>query len=1265
MKKIAFYLPQYHSIPENDEWWGKGFTEWTNVKKSKPQFNGHHQPEVPFKNNYYCLLDSKTQEKQSKLALKYGIDGFCYYHYWFEGKMLLEKPMEAMLHNPKIKIPFCICWANESWTRNWDGLDQNILIKQNYNEDETGWKKHFDYLLPFFKDSRYILDNGRPILVIYKPYLIKNCKEMIEFFRKLAKESGFVDLYIGYQYHDCFDYDMQNFGLDFGIEFEPFYTMHEKYLANKSYENLLFNYKDLEIEEYPFIYDYDKIWENILKRKPLNNNIYPGAFPSWDNTPRKGKKATVFWKASPEKFKNYFEKQLAHAQNDYHANYIFINAWNEWGEGAHLEPDKRNKFGYLKAIKPSKNKRDKIDSIIKKILYRVNKKYLLKHTKFFDEEYYSETYNIPFKKVYKHYLNIGDKEGYNASPYFNSNTYRKLYNDIPKDMNALLHYVVFGQYEGRKTMLDTSESEKKIESDKLSIETKNNDIVIPLNHEINDINLENLFCLLEYENASIFNKPQKFIDNKYCLIYSHDLNFNGAPIALFNMVLTIRDMGITPIVICKDYGKLINYFKQENIIVIVYKNLVESILIEKFWHLFDFIVLNTLVFSDVCAKLNGTKNSVVWWIHESKVFYDSLKYKVNLLPKKLCDNIHIYAVGDYAKEKLKEIRPKYKVDNLMYCISDSNASSINTTFDFKKNKLYTFATVGTLEPRKGYDILLKSFEYIDEKFKDKIQIVIVGKKYIEDIYNDIISNKVLKIYYIESIDKDKMIDFYHNIDCLICPSIDDPMPIVITEAWKYKIPVIMSENTGSARLVKKYGGGLVYESNDPKKLAIEINNILSNNIDLNKLIGEGYYIYSNFFTKGIFDENVKNIINNLNNKEKIITSDLVSVVIPTYNGLNDIKTLISSLQKQKNVNLEIVVVDSGSTDGTVEYLRENNVELITIPNNQFSHSGARNLGASKASGKYLLFMTQDANITNEEFVCEFLQPILKGEAVACICRQTPRKDADLYARFCVYQFNEFVGLYKDLITEYSSKYDKVTERQMAQLNDVCCIIDKGIFDKYKYSGEFAEDLELGRRLIKDGYNLYHMSNLEIIHSHTRNSFYFFCRSYVDQNFFSNIKMYDEELIDKVLTIYILFLSLEADMPNIFENSFDWKSLQINLVNLFNKRSEEMKKNNYDELIYTSNSINDDLKRCMISIYEYRNKKLNYNFDCLYSFAEVAIEKFIDYCKHNECYENINKANYYEYLEKAYAAFAGTFLTPVINYFKYLVSDTIDLNLVKI
>ncbi|KAF5082675.1 Glycosyltransferase WbsX [anaerobic digester metagenome] len=361
MKKIAFYLPQFHAIPENDEWWGKGFTEWVNVKASKPQFKGHIQPEIPLNNNYYNLLDAETQVWQANLAKKYGIDVFCYYHYWFEGKLLLEKPMENMLHNKKIDIPFCICWANETWARTWDGQEKNILIQQKYNEDEDAWKAHFNYFLQFFKDERYLKHDGKPMLLIYKPQLILNCKAMLTYWQQLALQAGFSGLYIGYQHVSAFDSNMVQLGFDFGVEFEPFYTVRElkngiattqkkiaysirnpKWFIRKIYEKIMHR---------PVIYDYDEIWNRILNRSPIRQSIMPGAFPAWDNTPRRGNKSGVFYGASPKKFAKYFKQQMKHAEEVYHAEYLFINAWNEWAEGAHLEPDECNRYEYLEGLK--------------------------------------------------------------------------------------------------------------------------------------------------------------------------------------------------------------------------------------------------------------------------------------------------------------------------------------------------------------------------------------------------------------------------------------------------------------------------------------------------------------------------------------------------------------------------------------------------------------------------------------------------------------------------------------------------------------------------------------------------------------------------------------------------------------------------------------------------------------------------------------------------------------------------------------------------
>lgn len=360
MRVIAFYFPQFHSIPENDMWWGNGFTDWTKVKAAVPQYKGHQQPEVPYQKNYYTLLNPEIQVQQAKLAEQYGVDGFCYYHYWFEGKLLLEKPMENMLNNREIRMPFCISWANETWARTWDGQEDNILIQQNYNEDRAAWKRHFDYLLPFFQDERYITHEGKPMFLMYKPQFITECAQMISYWKELAVEAGFPGLYVGYQHHTAFNFDMEKCGLDFGVEFEPFYTVREfkkeiqrpldkvRYLIRhpKWFKRKLAE----KIFRKPVIFDYDLVWERILNRTPEKKNVMPGAFPAWDNTPRRGNYANIFRGASPEKFQKYYAQRVTRAKEVYHAEYLFINAWNEWAEGAHLEPDEVNGFGYLEAL---------------------------------------------------------------------------------------------------------------------------------------------------------------------------------------------------------------------------------------------------------------------------------------------------------------------------------------------------------------------------------------------------------------------------------------------------------------------------------------------------------------------------------------------------------------------------------------------------------------------------------------------------------------------------------------------------------------------------------------------------------------------------------------------------------------------------------------------------------------------------------------------------------------------------------------------------
>lgn len=356
MKIIAFYLPQYHQIPENDEWWGEGFTEWTNTKKAKPLFKGHNQPRIPLNENYYNLLDYKTQKWQINLAKQYGIYGFCYYHYWFNGKMLLEQPMEKMLHDKTLDFPFCISWANEPWTRSWDGLTSEVIMPQEYSANDN--ERHFNYLLSFFKDQRYIKIDNKPLVLIYKlASMPNNGVSLINCWNELAKQNGFDGIYFVETLNGVQKNPVSK-DTEAVLFFEPSYTVHHDI---KKYERLFNRLRNLPKslllgKLYFKTLSYDLIWKKIIERQPLNNKTtFKGCFIDWDNTARKRKKAMIFNSVNPQKFGDNFRKLVI----DYKEEFLFVNAWNEWAEGTYLEPDCKNKYSYLEEISKSiENRRD-------------------------------------------------------------------------------------------------------------------------------------------------------------------------------------------------------------------------------------------------------------------------------------------------------------------------------------------------------------------------------------------------------------------------------------------------------------------------------------------------------------------------------------------------------------------------------------------------------------------------------------------------------------------------------------------------------------------------------------------------------------------------------------------------------------------------------------------------------------------------------------------------------------------------------------------
>lgn len=342
-KVIAFYLPQFHSIPENDEWWGLGFTEWVNTKKAKSLFKGHVQPKEPLNDNYYCLLDRRTQEWQAKLAEEKGIDGFCYYHYWFNGKRLLDKPMELMLENKNIKLPFCISWANEPWARTWDGKNKEVLIDQVYG-GKSEWAEHFEYLKNFFIDSRYIKIENKPVMLIYRTQNIPDCDKMIEYWDSRCKKLGLGGIYV-IETMNSFQKKSYSQKAQAIVEFEPMLTIRHHLPLYK--QGIRFLKKKIGILDK---IDYEYVWKNIIKRdEEYGKKKMLGAFVSWDNTARKRNKGLVLTDATPKKFSNCLKQQYKKAK-ELKSEFLFINAWNEWAEGTYLEPDKENKFEYIEEI---------------------------------------------------------------------------------------------------------------------------------------------------------------------------------------------------------------------------------------------------------------------------------------------------------------------------------------------------------------------------------------------------------------------------------------------------------------------------------------------------------------------------------------------------------------------------------------------------------------------------------------------------------------------------------------------------------------------------------------------------------------------------------------------------------------------------------------------------------------------------------------------------------------------------------------------------
>lgn len=358
MRGIAFHLPQFHPIPENDEWWGRGFTEWTNVVKAKPQFRSHYQPHLPADLGFYDLRLPEARAAQAELAASYGIHGFCYYHYWFNGRQLLERPVNEIRISGEPDFPFCLCWANENWTRQWDGLKSNILIEQNYSQVDD--LAHIRALIPIFLDRRYIQILDRPIFLVYRANQLPEPKKTADVWREEARRVGLKGLYLvrvesfGDEYGDP-----RTIGFDAAVGFHPCWSLIDnvRIFRRRWWHRTKLGTNEPGVVDNR-VFDYEGYVRNALSVKDPEYLQIPCVFPDWDNSPRRSQGATIFVNSTP----GIYEQWLREIVNRRNArvvcsegpeitgeSLVFINAWNEWAEGCHLEPCQRWGRKYLEA----------------------------------------------------------------------------------------------------------------------------------------------------------------------------------------------------------------------------------------------------------------------------------------------------------------------------------------------------------------------------------------------------------------------------------------------------------------------------------------------------------------------------------------------------------------------------------------------------------------------------------------------------------------------------------------------------------------------------------------------------------------------------------------------------------------------------------------------------------------------------------------------------------------------------------------------------
>lgn len=596
-------------------------------------------------------------------------------------------------------------------------------------------------------------------------------------------------------------------------------------------------------------------------------------------------------------------------------------------------------------------------------------------------------------------------------------------------------------------------------------------------------------------------------DIKKILLASHELELTGGPMAVRYFSKCLIEQGYAPVVISPKDGNLAQTLKTDGIPVIVYPSLYENTQVVYIAKLFDLLVLNTIVSAPIVNMLSGVDIPILWWIHEARASYCSKA--LEQMPEYVSESVTIRTGGLYAARMLSEYRPGYKHENLLYCLPEQQDENEVYQLPEHSNGKIIMAVIGQLDERKGQKILAKAICMLSKSVREKCFFVFVGKKAEKttcECVEAVVKKYPNNVCHIDEVTPMELQAIYKQIDCLICSSTDDPMPIVVTQAWMNKKMVICSEYTGSAELIRKENAGYVYCNNDEGELATCIERYVKSPDKHIHMKEAGRKIYEQEFSIDAFRKNAISLVEQMQDEQASQKNEgdeasdgSVSIVIPTYNAGKQWKEFLRRVTAQKGVkSIEMVVVDSGSRDQTVALSKEYGANVIEIPKEKFSHSYARNLGAENAHGDIVIFMTQDALPSDDEWVKNMVQPIITGEATAVSCKEQCPEGTELYYRANSWGHAQFQGILEHDQLGVKKRDESIAQlRPHASLNDIACAIKKRIFKKFYYRFDYGEDLDLGIRLLQNGYTIKLLAFPTVIHGHNRTAGYNLKRGYVE------------------------------------------------------------------------------------------------------------------------------------------------------------------------